>query len=86
MNPLVVKVIELVADEQHDVDEEEKVSSSSLRKRLLGTLIRPPKTVLFALQLSSHELLGVLFIYSCLQCFAVLFEYQCRLSLNYKFI
>lgn len=33
-------MIELVEDANHSVDEETKISSSSSRKRLLGTLIR----------------------------------------------
>jgi len=41
MHELTVEVIELVADLQHSADEEEKVSSSSARKRLLGTLLKP---------------------------------------------
>jgi phosphopantetheine adenylyltransferase / dephospho-CoA kinase len=35
--------IDLVEDPQADEDEENKISSSSLRKRLLGTLLKPPK-------------------------------------------
>ena len=41
MHELTVQVIELVADLQHSADEEDKVSSSSARKRLLGTLLKP---------------------------------------------
>uniref|UniRef100_A0A8D0AZ07 Bifunctional coenzyme A synthase n=1 Tax=Salvator merianae TaxID=96440 RepID=A0A8D0AZ07_SALMN len=40
---LVVHVIELALDPQHGRNEEEKISSSSLRCRLLGTLLRPPR-------------------------------------------
>ena len=43
MKKLEVDVIELVADTQHFPDEEEKVSSSSFRRRLLGTLHRKPQ-------------------------------------------
>ncbi|XP_015741199.1 bifunctional coenzyme A synthase-like isoform X2 [Coturnix japonica] len=35
--------IELMEDPQHSLSEEEKISSSSLRQRLLGTLLRPPR-------------------------------------------
>ncbi|OXB71287.1 UNVERIFIED_CONTAM: hypothetical protein H355_005758 [Colinus virginianus] len=35
--------IELMEDPQHGHNEEEKISSSSLRQRLLGTLLRPPR-------------------------------------------
>lgn len=30
-------------DPEHSQNEEEKISSSSLRQRLLGTLLRPPR-------------------------------------------
>ncbi|XP_078080424.1 bifunctional coenzyme A synthase [Mustelus asterias] len=33
----------LIKDVHHSADEEEKISSSTLRKRLLGTLLMPPK-------------------------------------------
>jgi hypothetical protein len=36
-------VIELVADACHNQYEEDKISSSSLRKRFLGTVINPIK-------------------------------------------
>ena len=42
LRELDVDVIELVEDIHHSVDEEEKISSSSFRKRLLGTLIHSP--------------------------------------------
>jgi phosphopantetheine adenylyltransferase/dephospho-CoA kinase len=42
MDELAVEIIEVIADPEHAVHEEEKVSSSSTRKRLLGTLLRPP--------------------------------------------
>ncbi|XP_065605220.1 bifunctional coenzyme A synthase [Cyrtonyx montezumae] len=35
--------IELMEDPHHGHNEEEKISSSSLRQRLLGTLLRPPR-------------------------------------------
>lgn len=35
--------IELMEDPQHGLNEEEKISSSSLRQRLLGTLLQPPR-------------------------------------------
>lgn len=40
---LDVHVIDLVQDQCHGQFEEAKISSSSLRKRLLGTLINPVK-------------------------------------------
>lgn len=40
---LDVYVIDLVQDQCHGQFEEAKISSSSLRKRLLGTLINPVK-------------------------------------------
>ncbi|CAL1536364.1 unnamed protein product [Lymnaea stagnalis] len=41
MNALDMIIIDLVDDSCHGVDEESKISSSSFRKRLLGTLIKP---------------------------------------------
>ncbi|XP_046373874.2 bifunctional coenzyme A synthase-like [Haliotis rufescens] len=41
MNRLEQVVIDLVADNSHTPDEDDKVSSSSLRKRLLGALLKP---------------------------------------------
>ncbi|XP_046585240.1 bifunctional coenzyme A synthase-like [Haliotis rubra] len=41
MNRLGQVVIDLVADNTHTPDEDDKISSSSLRKRLLGTLLKP---------------------------------------------
>lgn len=35
--------IQLIKDPEHGQNEEEKISSSSLRQRLLGTLLRPPR-------------------------------------------
>lgn len=35
--------IQLIKDPEHGRNEEEKISSSSLRQRLLGTLLRPPR-------------------------------------------
>ncbi|NXI62019.1 COASY synthase, partial [Anseranas semipalmata] len=35
--------IQLIKDPHHGQNEEEKISSSSLRQRLLGTLLRPPQ-------------------------------------------
>ncbi|XP_072343819.1 bifunctional coenzyme A synthase isoform X2 [Scyliorhinus torazame] len=40
---LTIHKIGLIKDEQHTADEEEKISSSTLRKRLLGSLLLPPK-------------------------------------------
>uniref|UniRef100_A0ACB8EU88 Uncharacterized protein n=1 Tax=Sphaerodactylus townsendi TaxID=933632 RepID=A0ACB8EU88_9SAUR len=40
---LAVHEISLANDAQHGKNEEEKISSSSLRHRLLGTLLRPPQ-------------------------------------------
>ncbi|KAJ7313637.1 hypothetical protein JRQ81_005202 [Phrynocephalus forsythii] len=40
---LAVHTIQLAVDPLHAKNEEEKVSSSSLRSRLLGTLLRPPR-------------------------------------------
>ncbi|KAM6897346.1 bifunctional coenzyme A synthase [Xenentodon cancila] len=40
---LVLHEIQLLKDAHHDEIEEEKISSSSLRSRLLGTLLTPPK-------------------------------------------
>lgn len=41
--PLVLHEIQLLKDAHHTETEEEKISSSSLRSRLLGTVIAPPK-------------------------------------------
>ncbi|XP_075872327.1 bifunctional coenzyme A synthase [Nelusetta ayraudi] len=41
--PLVLHEIQLLKDAHHTETEEEKISSSSLRSRLLGTIIAPPK-------------------------------------------
>ncbi|KAG7506979.1 bifunctional coenzyme A synthase [Solea senegalensis] len=41
--PLVIHEIQLLKDAYHTESEEEKISSSSLRSRLLGTLLTPPK-------------------------------------------
>jgi len=54
MKQLEVQVIDLVADPQHAADEEEKISSSSARKQLLGTLLKPPLKV-------SHTVENILF-------------------------
>lgn len=40
---LVLHEIQLLKDAHHTETEEEKISSSSLRSRLLGTLLIPPK-------------------------------------------
>ncbi|XP_049916174.1 bifunctional coenzyme A synthase [Epinephelus moara] len=40
---LVLHEIQLLKDAHHTETEEEKISSSSLRSRLLGTLLKPPK-------------------------------------------
>lgn len=39
---LVLHEIQLLKDSHHSETEEEKISSSSLRSRLLGTLLSPP--------------------------------------------
>jgi len=49
MKQLEIQVIDIIADPLHAADEEEKISSSSSRKRLLGTLLRPPLKVSHAL-------------------------------------
>lgn len=41
--PLVLHEIQLLKDAHRNEIEEEKISSSSLRSRLLGTLLNPPK-------------------------------------------
>lgn len=41
--PLKVHSVELIPDERFDEEEEDKVSSSNERLRLLGTLIFPPE-------------------------------------------
>ncbi|XP_024140361.1 bifunctional coenzyme A synthase [Oryzias melastigma] len=43
LQPLVLHEIQLLKDVHHTDIEEEKISSSSLRFRLLGTLLAPPK-------------------------------------------
>lgn len=43
LSPLVLHEIQLLKDVHHTETEEEKISSSSLRSRLLGTLLVPPK-------------------------------------------
>jgi len=45
MKQLEIQVIDFVNDPHHAADEEEKISSSSVRKQLLGTLLRPPLKV-----------------------------------------
>jgi len=45
MKQLEIQVINVIPDQQHAADEEDKISSSSARKRLLGTLLRPPLKV-----------------------------------------
>jgi len=45
MKQLEIQAIDIIPDPQHAADEEEKISSSSARKRLLGTLLRPPLKV-----------------------------------------
>ncbi|NXS13196.1 COASY synthase, partial [Neodrepanis coruscans] len=40
---LALHEIQLMKDPDHSQNEEEKISSSSLRQRLLGTLLRPPR-------------------------------------------
>ena len=42
MKEVDIHCIELVEDADHSPFEEVKVSSSSARKRMLGTLLRPP--------------------------------------------
>ncbi|KAG9350139.1 hypothetical protein JZ751_026492 [Albula glossodonta] len=43
LSELVLYEIQVIKDAHHSEMEEEKISSSSLRSRLLGTLLRPPK-------------------------------------------
>lgn len=43
LSALVLYEIQLLKDSHHSETEEEKISSSSLRSRLLGTLLSPPK-------------------------------------------
>ncbi|XP_068610683.1 bifunctional coenzyme A synthase [Brachionichthys hirsutus] len=43
LRPLVLHVMQLLKDERRTLPEEEKISSSSLRSRLLGALLAPPK-------------------------------------------
>ncbi|KAK5850940.1 hypothetical protein PBY51_001774 [Eleginops maclovinus] len=43
LSALVLHEIQLLKDAHHTETEEEKISSSSLRSRLLGTLLTPPK-------------------------------------------
>lgn len=43
MNPMDIHVVELLEDANHLVGEEEKISSSNERKRLLGTLLHKPQ-------------------------------------------
>jgi len=59
MKQLEIQVIDIIPDPQHTADEEEKISSSSARKRLLGTLLRPPLKV-------SHDATGCILI--CFTC------------------
>lgn len=40
---LALYEIQLMKDPEHSQNEEEKISSSSLRQRLLGTLLQPPR-------------------------------------------
>lgn len=42
LSALVLHEIQLLKDSHHSETEEEKISSSSLRSRLLGTLLSPP--------------------------------------------
>lgn len=42
LSALVLHEIQLLKDSHHSETEEEKISSSSLRSRLLGTLLTPP--------------------------------------------
>ncbi|XP_068120099.1 bifunctional coenzyme A synthase [Hyperolius riggenbachi] len=42
LEELVIHEIQLITDPKHSANEEEKISSSSLRHRLLGTLLKPP--------------------------------------------
>ncbi|XP_072927930.1 bifunctional coenzyme A synthase [Hemitrygon akajei] len=44
LQELAIHQISLVKDVHHTSDEEEKISSSTLRKRLLGSLLVPPKS------------------------------------------
>lgn len=44
---LDIHPISLIGDSHATAEEEDKISSSSLRKRLLGTRLRPPKVYLY---------------------------------------
>ena len=48
--------IDIVEDSCHSSNEEVKISSSSLRKRLLGMLLREPKVGTFFLHLINNVL------------------------------
>lgn len=43
LSELALHEIQLLKDPDHRQNEEEKISSSSLRQRLLGTLLQPPR-------------------------------------------
>jgi len=58
MQQLDIQVIDLVGDPHHAADEEDKISSSSARKRLLGTLLRPPLKVSCVTLFICHYCLG----------------------------
>lgn len=51
---LVLYEIQLLKDAHHTEIEEEKISSSSLRSRLLGTLLIPPKVRVSACRWASY--------------------------------
>ncbi|XP_074659006.1 bifunctional coenzyme A synthase-like [Tubulanus polymorphus] len=59
MQILEVVSIDLVEDENHSVEEETKISSSSLRKRLLGTLFNPVVTTSSEIPSSSPYVIGL---------------------------
>lgn len=42
LEELALYQIQLLKDQSHKENEEDKVSSSSFRQRMLGTLLRPP--------------------------------------------
>lgn len=46
LEELALYQIQLLKDQSHQENEEDKVSSSSFRQRMLGTLLRPPNVSL----------------------------------------
>lgn len=50
LNPLCIHSVELLADSKMDEEEEDKISSSNLRLRCLGTLLRTPQVRILGIQ------------------------------------